>query len=62
MCDTANADQRSAILRIKEVWHRLPTDPDQVGALQLYTALPDDGVRAPQQFATWLAARRYHGT
>jgi hypothetical protein len=28
--DTITGDQRLAILRIKDVWHRLPTYPDQV--------------------------------
>jgi hypothetical protein len=57
--DTVTADQRSAILRIKDVWHRLPSYPDRVGGLQIYNAVLDDGVRTPQQFAAWLAARGY---
>jgi hypothetical protein len=51
------AEQRAAVLRIKDVWHRRPTYPDQVGGLDIYTAVVDDGVRTPRQFATWLASR-----
>jgi len=57
--DTVTVDQRSAILWIKDVWHRLPSYPDRVGGLQIYNAVLDDGVRTPQQFAEWLAARGY---
>ena len=51
------AEQRSAVLRIKEVWHRRPAYPDQVGSLDIYAAVIDDGVRTPRQFAAWLAQR-----
>jgi hypothetical protein len=60
--DTITADQRSAILRIKDVWHRLPSYPDQVGGLEIYTAVLDDGVRTPQQFAAWLVDHGYAET
>lgn len=50
------AEQRSAVLRIKDAWHRRPSYSDQVGGLDIYTAVIDDGVRAPRQFATWLAS------
>jgi hypothetical protein len=50
------AEQRSAVLRIKDVWHQRPTYPDQVGGLDIYTAVIDDGVRTPRHFATWLAS------
>jgi hypothetical protein len=56
------AEQRSAVLRIKDVWHRRPDYPDQVGGLEIYTAVIDDGVRTPRQFATWLAQRELPGT
>ena len=56
------AEQRSAVLRIKEVWHRRPSYPDQVGGLDIYTAVIDDGVRTPRQFATWLSQRGLPGT
>jgi hypothetical protein len=52
--DTITVDQRGAVLRIKEVWHRRPGYPDRIGGLQIYTAVIDDGVRTPDQFATWL--------
>src|SRR5215475_2575659 len=51
------AEQRSAVLRIKDAWHRRLTYPDQVGGLDIYTAVIDDGVRTPRQFATWLTSR-----
>jgi hypothetical protein len=57
--DAITADQRSAVLRIKDVWHRLPSYRDQIGGLQIYTAVIDDGVRTPEQFATWLVNYGY---
>jgi hypothetical protein len=60
--ETITAGQRSAVLRIKDVWHRRPDYPDQVGGLDIYTAVINDGVRTPDQFATWLAIRRSPGT
>ncbi|WP_238009949.1 hypothetical protein KZZ52_34955 [Dactylosporangium sp. AC04546] len=54
---TITAEQRAAILRIKDVWHRLPTYPDQVGGTQIYAAVLDDGVRTVEEFAAWLAER-----
>ena len=48
-------EQRNAVLRIKDVWHRLPGYPDQIGGWEIYTAVLDHGVRTPQQFAAWLA-------
>ena len=55
------AEQRSAVLRIKDVWHRRPTYPDQVGGLDIYTAVIDDGVRTPSQFASWLTSHGLPG-
>jgi len=52
--ETITADQRGAVLRIKDAWHRLPSYPDHIGGVQIYTAVLDDGVRTPEQFATWL--------
>lgn len=52
--DTITDDQRSAVLRIKDVWHRLPSYPDQISGLEIYTAVIDDGVRTPERFAGWL--------
>jgi hypothetical protein len=54
-------DQRRAVLRIKDVWHRLPSYPDRVGGVQIYTAVIEDGVRTPDQFADWLIGRGYPG-
>jgi hypothetical protein len=56
---SVTADQRSAILRIKDVWCRLPSYPDRVSGLQIYRAVLDDGVRTPGEFAAWLAAHGY---
>jgi hypothetical protein len=52
--DRVTAEQRSAILRIKDVWHRLPSYPDQVSGWEIYNAVLDDDVRTPAEFATWL--------
>jgi hypothetical protein len=60
--DTVTGEQRAAVLRIKDVWHRLPSYPDQVGGLQIYTAVLDHGVRTPQEFATWLTDHNYPDT
>jgi hypothetical protein len=55
--DSITDDQRSAVLRIKDVWFRLPIYPDQISGLDIYTAVIDDDVRTPSQFSDWLAAR-----
>jgi hypothetical protein len=47
-------EQRRAVLRIKDVWHRRPDYPSEVGGLEVYTAVLEDGVRTPGQFAAWL--------
>ena len=51
------AEQRIAVLRIKDDWHRRPGYPHQVGGLDIYTAVIDDGIRTTDQFAAWLARR-----
>jgi hypothetical protein len=56
------AGQRSAVLRIKDAWYRRPDYPDQVGGLDIYTAVINDGVRTPDQFAAWLGRRKLPGT
>jgi hypothetical protein len=53
--DKINDEQRAAVLRIKDVWFRLPSYPDQIGGLEIYTAVTEDGVRTPEEFRTWLA-------
>jgi hypothetical protein len=56
------AEERIAVLRIKDDWHRRPTYPNQVGGLQIYTAVLDDGVRISDQFAAWLAHKGLQAT
>jgi hypothetical protein len=51
------AEQRIAVLRVKDYWHRQPAYPDQVGGLDIYTAVMDDGVRTLEEFAAWLGRR-----
>ena len=51
------AEQRIAVLRIKDYWHRQPAYPHDVGGLDIYTAVIDDGVRTLDGFSAWLAAR-----
>ena len=57
--DTITDQQRLAVLGIKDVWHRLPSYPDEVGGWEIYTAVLRDGVRTPEQFARWLAANGF---
>jgi hypothetical protein len=59
--DRITAEQRRAVLRIKDVWHRLPAYPDRVGGLEIYTAVLDHAVRTPEQFAAWFAERGLPG-
>ena len=53
--DSINDEQRAAVLRIKDVWFRLPSYPDQIGGFEIYTAVIEDGVRTPEEFGSWLA-------
>jgi hypothetical protein len=57
--DTITDEQRLAVLRIKDIWHRLPSYPDEVSGWEIYTAVLRDGVRTPEQFARWLAANGF---
>ena len=43
--DSITDEQRAAVLRIKDVWFRLPSYPDQIGGFEIYTAVIDDGVQ-----------------
>ena len=52
--DTVSVEQRLAILRVKDVWHRLPSYPDQVSGWEIYNAVLHDGVRTPAEFSVWL--------
>jgi len=47
-------EERLAVLRIKDVWHRRPEYPDEVSGLEIYTAVLDHGVRTPEAFGVWL--------
>jgi hypothetical protein len=57
--DTITEEQRLAVLGIKDIWHRLPSYPDDVSGWEIYTAVLRDGVRTPEQFARWLAANGF---
>ncbi len=59
--DTITDEQRLAVLRIKDVWHQLPSYPEQVSGREIYTAVLRDGVRTPEQFGPWLAANGFPG-
>jgi hypothetical protein len=50
-------ETRLAILWIKDVWHRLPTYPDEVSGVDVYDAVLDHGVRTPDEFAAYLRQR-----
>jgi hypothetical protein len=50
-------ETRLAILWIKDVWHRLPTYPDEVSGVDVYDAVLEHGVRTPDQFAAYLRQR-----
>jgi hypothetical protein len=56
---TITDSQRLAVLGIKDIWHRLPSYPDQVSGWEICTAVLRDGVRTPEQFARWLAANGF---
>lgn len=47
-------EERMAVLRIKDVWHRRPEYPDEVSGFEIYTAVLDHGVRTPEGFGAWL--------
>ena len=53
--DSITDRQRAAVLRIKDVWFRLPSYPDQIGGFEIYTAVLENDVRTPEQFSGWLA-------
>jgi hypothetical protein len=35
LCDSITDEQRAAVLRINDVWFRLPSYPDQVGGFEI---------------------------
>jgi hypothetical protein len=51
-------ETRLAILWIKDVWHRLPIYPDDIGGYEVYDAVLNHGVRTPEAFDRYL---RQHG-
>src|SRR5829696_9153321 len=51
------AETRLAILWIKDVWHRLPTYPEEVSGVDVYDAVLEHGVRTPHEFAVYLRQR-----
>jgi hypothetical protein len=55
--DSITDEQRAAVLRIKDVWFRHPSYPDQIGGFEIYTAVIEEGVRTPERFRVWLASR-----
>jgi hypothetical protein len=54
-------ETRLAILWIKDVWHRLPTYPDEGGGFDVYEAVLCEGVRTPEEFNAYLQARGFPG-
>ena len=50
-------ESRLAILRLKDVWHRMPQYPEDVSAWEIYDAVLNDGVRTADEFDVFLAER-----
>jgi hypothetical protein len=50
-------ETRLAILWIKDVWHRLPVYPQEVGGVEVYEAVFEHGVRTPDEFDAYLRER-----
>lgn len=48
---------RAAIIAIKRAWVDRPEYGRTVRGVDIYRAVLDDGVRGPEQFADWVAAR-----
>jgi len=49
------ADQREAILWIKDAWCRRVEYPDSISGLDIYQAVLEHDVRTPAEFQRWLA-------
>jgi hypothetical protein len=49
------AEQRQAILWIKDVWHRRVEYPGSISGLDIYQAVLEHDVRTPAEFQWWLA-------
>ena len=54
-------ETRLAILWIKDVWHRLPVYPYEVGGFEVYDAVLNHGVRTPEDFDIYLRERGLPG-
>ncbi len=50
-------ETRLAILWIKDVWHRLPVYPYEVGGYEVYDAVLEHGARSPDDFDRYLRER-----
>ena len=50
-------ETRLAILWIKDVWHRLPVYPYEVGGMEVYDAVLEHGARTPDDFDRYLRER-----
>ena len=50
-------ETRLAILWIKDVWHHLPSYPDEVSGVDVYDAVLAHGVRTLEEFAAYLRQR-----
>ena len=60
MCSVAGARPWpvETLHRVNEqIGRRRPEYPDEVRAADVYSAVPDDGVRDPEGSATWLTRR-----
>jgi hypothetical protein len=54
-------ETRLAILWIKDIWHHLPSYPDEVGGSEVYDAVLEHQVRTPAQFDAYLRERGLPG-
>jgi len=50
-------EMRVCILWLKDIWHRLPSYPYQVGGTDIYDAVLEHGVRTPDEFDAYLLQR-----
>ena len=50
-------ETKLAILWIKDVWHQVPSYPDQVSGMDTYDAVLKHGVGTPEQFGRYLRQR-----
>jgi hypothetical protein len=57
LSESLTEETRLAILWIKDIWHRLPSYPYQVGGTDIYEAVLEHGVRTPAQFEVYLFER-----